>query len=620
MVTGAPEAAWELVAPRDLPTPISEVAALSGDAAVVIAGGRLFRWEQGRATRLCGEMDPSPVVVRADGDAFVAVGGDEATAVVYWSRDRGARCERVRLPSLAVPPHTGGTLGAALQGGVALVWSTSGATVRADDGGATWRLLPALPGLAVAGAGRGAQTLAAAQVDRDRTGRDPAARLFVLPSPSARAWQPLDNGPDRRLPLAFQPQPDGRVLVADALGLLALAPDGTVARDAPAPAFHTQLDLPRAVVPAGPARFLVWSGRTLRALDEQGPRAFALAPAPDRLHLSANAAGVVWASTPRSLFRGALGQPAREVTQRPLGEGTPRLLAVAGPHLAMVASNRVVARSDDGGARWTRAELPEAAGEALALAVGRRGEALVLATGGLFVSEDDTFTRVDLPPHASPPPGAARALHVAGDRWIVVEGAVMTSDDEGANWRVRLGVLGTEESPVLAAAFHASAGLLLDAGYVLWRTDDGASTFQPASRDGSLARLLEGRVETPVVAWDGAQRVALISRTSILRSSDGGASWTGNGGGERYAARLATFAPDGRLVAVARAWIDRRCARSEGEILAVEARDGRAFEPVPDACAHEGAAFAFDNGSAYVASPGGTISRAVLARLLNAMP
>src|SRR5262249_44447687 len=149
--------------------------------------------------------------------------------------------------------------------------------------------------------------------------------------------------------------------------------------------------------------------------------------------------------------------------------------------------------------------------------------------------------------------GASPVLHVAGDRWVVVDGGVLTSDDQGARWRARplhAGALGADDA-VLAAAFHGASGVLLDAGYRLRRPHDAGSTVAAPRAPEGLAALAQTVPSVPALAWDGGRRIAVITRAAIARTADGGASWSTPHGGWATTPSAAAFAPDGRLVAIA---------------------------------------------------------------------
>jgi hypothetical protein len=294
--------------------------------------------------------------------------------------------------------------------------------------------------------------------------------------------------------------------------------------------------------------------------------------------------------------------------------------------MALVASTRAVAASVDGGATWTRGELPSNIAEPLAVAVGSRGELLVFARDALAVGDARSLTRIPLPRAANSDEddpyvrshAYAPAVHVTGDRWIVVDGVVHTTDDQGAHWRVRHGDDQREQQPpVVAAVFHGEDGLLLDTSRQLWRTNDAGTTFQHVATVDAQAHndAFERRTYGVTLAWDGAARVAVVAGAYLTRSSDAGATWV-TPRTIRSFARGATFAPDGNLVAVLDRSVAPQCSAVEvSQVIAVETRTEPGFAAVADACRHNVAAFAFDAGGVYVATRHGTVYRGDLRRL-----
>ena len=140
-----PAAAWTTLSARGIASPIGDLGALEGGEAVVLAGGVIYRWrgvdavEPVCAAERAAASSAVLLSVQADGDRFVVLGGDEAEPVVWRSDDRGARCEVVRVPRLYLRDAPRATLTQSLHGASAFVWGSTGAIVRSDDGGHTWR-------------------------------------------------------------------------------------------------------------------------------------------------------------------------------------------------------------------------------------------------------------------------------------------------------------------------------------------------------------------------------------------------------------------------------------------------------------------------------------------------
>lgn len=609
------EPAWTLIAPHGIPLPLEDVGALSDGEAVVLAHGGLYRWNgHGTPVSICDATDDPPAMIEAEGDRFVALGGDEGAPVVWISDDRGASCEHVALPPLLVARTPPGELGLSLDNTVALAWSTSGAVARSEDGGHTWRRLPALTGVVRVNPGPGGTTLAAARMEPAATEPEGSrVRLYRL-TPGALRWAAVPGASERRLPLVFQTLGDGTVRVVDGLGTATVGVDGALHGSSLDAAYRNREDVPRVLQRAGAGECVGFTQRLLTRVDDHGSHAFAVLPGPRAPRMiDAAADGTVWVGNGLALWRGARDGALEEVTRRPFGEELPVAMAAHGNVLAVVTDGGRLHRSVDGGEHWARQRLPPGLGGALAMTFDPRGTLLILGAGGLAASDGDAVVLTELPARTGAPARGA-SVTVLGDRWIVADGNVLTSDDQGAHWTQRPV---TEEAShgvidrVTAVAFHGgTTGYALLASHALLRTDDGASSFHAVEAAASWTSLSAVLMSQQSLAWDGAGEIAVLGRMTQLRSHDGGAHFEAVEG--PLAARLATFLPDGTLAAVAEAspLVVSSCRAWGGGALLMETRNG--WTVPPGSCQHRGQVFALDGLRLYIVDAAGTLWRASL--------
>jgi photosystem II stability/assembly factor-like uncharacterized protein len=196
---------------------------------------------------------------------------------------------------------------------------------------------------------------------------------------------------------------------------------------------------------------------------------------------------------------------------------------------------------------------------------------------------------------------ATPAVHTVGERWIVVDHGVFTSDDEGAHWRSRLP--DDANATLVSTAFRGASMLAIDADAQLWRSDDACSSVRPMGIATTVRVALQGGL--PVrIAWDGDRDIALISREHVFRSSDGGNTWQATSTGLDVATGFdACIVGDHRLVVR----IPGR-DRETGQLM-LEDRALHRFMPIENSEAHPAAAIACDGPWVYVASPEGAVSR-----------
>ncbi len=608
--------AWALVAPRGLPLPIQDIGALSNGEAVVLAHGGMYRWDgHTPPVPVCDVGESPPAMIEAEGVRFVALGGEEGAPVAWVSDDRGASCEQVALPPLLVARSLPGRLGLSLADATALAWSTGGAIARSDDGGRTWHRLPDLQGVLRVDTAPHGGALAAAGIEPGSFEPDgPRVRLYHW-APGALRWSPVAGAAERRMPLVFQTLADETVAVADGLGTVSLAADGTVRSSTLEPAYRDPMDVPVVLQRVRGERFVGFTRHLLLVVDRGVARPLAALPGLREPHMiDAADDGWLWAGDPQSLWRTRGDGPLEELTRRPFGEGEPVAMAARGDDLAVVSDRAWLTRSRDGGGHWDRTALPGSLGRPSAVALQPDGAVLVLGPGGLAVSEGGRFVLAELPRRAGAVASTA-TVTVMGDRWTVTDGDVLTSDDQGARWVHRLGptvgptVDSGATARVLSVVFEGAAGYALDADMALWRTDDGAESFHRV--DESTAPI-HGRTSLPdVLAWDGGRTLALVGTAGYLLSRDGGAHF--ELAGPPLGSRLATFLPGGALVVLAEPSpaVARACRTAEpAATLAIAAPEGWLVPQT--SCQHQGKVFARDGDRLYVLDALGTLWRSSL--------
>ncbi|MEI8258777.1 MAG: hypothetical protein WCJ30_24165, partial [Deltaproteobacteria bacterium] len=233
---------WERIAPRDIALPVTDVGALSGQEAVVVAGGALYLVGGARPQALCEDTRPSARVIQAEGDHFVALGGSEGEPIVWRSADRGRRCQRVRLPPLTMRAAAQrGSLRLALDGNVAIAWTLAGAIAWSGDAGATWRRVSDLAGTIDVFTQTDGSLVAASRMvagaDGLRYGE--LLRLYRLAHAGQGLWEPLAIAPERRYPLQVTHDDAGGLLLLDPLGTFRLGPDGQLRDEHPEPALRS---------------------------------------------------------------------------------------------------------------------------------------------------------------------------------------------------------------------------------------------------------------------------------------------------------------------------------------------------------------------------------------------
>ncbi len=614
-------AEWVVLAPRQLPLPLTSIAAVSRDRVVLASDNGLFAWSGDRVTPLCTRETGRALTVAADGDRFVAIAtrdGDVGTmAGVVWSDNAGQTCSSTTVAGLA--RENPATLAIRLVGEHVVVWSAAGVVARSDDGGASWRTLPYLPSIVTAIPTVTGDTLAFARVAARGGGvAEPGdARRWLYAARSARdaPWRRIEVGPSRRGPIGMSARADGVTAGVDAVGTFEIDAAQHVAAGSGLSPFLRPSDTPHEFVPAGPNRFV---GITDIGVVEVTPTATrSVAPVPRDLEADTQLDAiddVLWLADRRGLRRSVGGEPFVDVTTRTLTHGEPRVIAARGESLALISSAHYVSASSDRGEHWREDELRDRAVRRVA-AFDSSGALLVLGNGSLSIRDAHRTISVALPARAGASvadalrrqPDVFTGIHFSDRRWIVLDGRAMTSDDQGARWHVRLepasDALGAGH--IVAAVFHGASGIVLDSRDALWRTDDGASTWRIFARMHDVVDTDRPRVRGEArLAWDGRDRILVLRRPQWLETNDGGTVWTPRPAIAQTAELF--FLPDGRLAA----WTDstERCHRdARGRVLEVESTATHQFALARDACSHPAAAWTTDGFTLVIANQAASI-------------
>lgn len=625
---------WTTLPSGALPGPIGDVAALDGGEAVLLSGGVIHRWRGPDA------VDPVCVAERAaastsallgaqaDGDRFVVLGGDEAEPVVWRSDDRGAHCELVRLPSLFMRDAPRASLGHALHGAHVFVWASTGAIVRSDDAGRSWRRLPSIESvvdLAPAhDGGAVAAVVVGPRIDHAR------ARLYSL-THDGGAWRPVEGAETLYSPVSLDVRADGSIVAAHGEGAVSLDASLAVTASRVDPAARFSAHRATIIAPAGEGRFFATTRALSFSVDAESTEPIAaIAGAREISAIDASRDGWMWTSDTRGVWRGRADAPFVEVSTHPLGGQVPVALAARGERLLVVGNGRAVAYRDSLRSTWRRMSAPSSIGAVLAAHIDEHGVLYVLGAAGLAVSDAGEFVTVPAPslPLAN---GMTPVFAAMGDRWVIVSGAVFTSDDHGARWDAGFGATsllhvgtqtmlapsGAQRPTVVAAVARESTVLVLDQARSLWRSDDGGSTFaRVASLPPSDESEMLMRSALSVIAWDGARRIAVLHRGDMQLSLDDGRTFSSTP--VPFPVRWAGFVGD--TIAAAGAGVTSllppTCHLDDASTIFVRAPDG--WRPEPDPCARRASLLTPDGGSIWFVDPALNVYRASLDALVDA--
>ncbi len=611
---------WTLLPPDTLPVSVTALGALSDDRVVAVAGGAAFVLDaEGRARALCPGVPTPPggfdALGLAESDGrVVLVAGTPADPIVWVTRtEPGAVCQGLEVPGLMVRNATPGRLGVSLDGARVAVWSVGGALVAGDLSGRLVRL-PVLPHLVMA-TPVGPRVYALTRMGP--TGRH---RLWTL-DPEATTWTPVPGGDDLHAPVALAPGPGGAVLGLDARRRFAASPSGLSA----------VLRLPGVLrrddglVTLSPAGALVSMRSGLLWAREGVVGLPALPSLLPPVALAVTGGGVRWVSDGREVFRAGPAPDAgwAEVTRRPLLQRRVAAFAAAGESLLVVAPEGAAALSRDRGARWSRALLPGESLPVLAGALSAEGVAGVVSPRALSLFDDGHWVTRPLPPRSRRGASHAVGLYALGHRWILVDGVVLSSDDDGQTWDLRFGELPepsappddppAETAPRAMASTLAPDGslVLLDDDQHLWRSDDGAAHFVRLG-DERLPSGISGFHAPPRIAAFGSE-VVQVHRGVLSSRSDPSLE-------APFVPTFLGFSAGGQLVAGAshEARGANPCRGPQGDVLLV--RSGLRWLPIFDACAHGGLAFARDGDVLVVLRPDGATERVSLTELADHGP
>jgi photosystem II stability/assembly factor-like uncharacterized protein len=182
-----------------------------------------------------------------------------------------------------------------------------------------------------------------------------------------------------------------------------------------------------------------------------------------------------------------------------------------------------VFRFHDG--EWTRADAPQDAAPARALAMGAApGRVYLLGRRGLFRSDDGgrSYDRIatTLPAEAEI---TALAVATSSSEIVhaVIDGALMASEDGGETWRRRADGLGG--APIDTVVLDPSSPRRVWAAGAdrVHRSDDLGLTWravgQPLPEPGTIVR--------GIAADPAARTLVVTTHRGMYRSEDGGASW-----------------------------------------------------------------------------------------------
>lgn len=621
-------AVWSVVPTGGVVGDVRDVGALSGGDAVVVTERAVVVWTPaGVVPTACqpGADEDDFVGVQADGDRFVVVAGTEGRPVLWRSIDRGAHCERVAPPSVAIRDTDVGRVGFTLHGERVYLWSTGGGVLRSDDTGLTWRRLPSLRGVAEVAPGPGGCTLAAAAIGT--WGERRRLALHAL-AEGGRGWEPVAGAEHLRSPATIGRGDDGSALVGDAAGTVWLPPD--LARERVErrydPAARDDRYAPGIVATAGDGEFVAATGAVLTRVSRRATSSLAVLPGARRIRaIDAARDGWWWVTDGRGLWRARGDDGLQAASTPPLQGEEPAAMAVRDGRVLVAGAGRAVAVRDGATGAWRDLTLPEAMGRPVAAHIDARGGLFVLTTSGLAASDAMRFVAVPAPPV---PVGVPARFATLGDRWLIASVAAYVSDDHGGRWDARFGQ--TYERPLvihpyegaslqvaLAYAFAGDAVMVVDATRALSRSDALGSRFE---RVATLPVEGEGRrpfLPQAILAWDGGARVAVFSGGAAHVSRDGGESFTVSP--TPFVPRWATWV-EGTLVASGAIshLLPTACRGDLRQSLFVETGAG-AWAADPQACEQRGTLVAQDGDDAWLIDASLTLRRASLPRLVRAV-
>ncbi|MDB4927862.1 MAG: hypothetical protein JWM10_346 [Myxococcaceae bacterium] len=527
--------AWQRVTPPAPRVERERSVALSGGATLWI-GRHLDREEQdGTARVVCEALGEGPEVAVA-GDTILAWGrcGD-GTWCLWRSTDGGRHCERAggdlfRWWTTAEPVEQLPWVAASSRAVVAWSRHGQGELWISTDAGQSWREGPRPHGLVEAVVPTESGDLVA--LSRGAGGPE----VQRLASPAAGTWERVPVAPPLQGRLTAGTTPDGAVYVADSLGITRLPPQG-----APERRVYEMAES----VTGGPADFEgSWAGqgRFVGVFETREP------------FMELTMSGLhPWASAPRALpwvrfypdGRGGLYGISRDVQlhQSPdgawrdlrgtvLGSDPMTAVAARGPRVAVAGRFGAVAWSLDGGACWTSARLPAAAGQPYRMTVDDEGNLLVLGTGALvrLSLPDARDETISLPAGWTTDPAEGWDGGLPGTPTVFLgtrRGAILLMSrslwERGVDgaWRERFGCTDPRSSALCFEGRDAHTAMSDDGG--IWLLDSRSALWRRRADDGTFARVSNIALqELSVMGATPGGVLTLASRYELARSRDGG--------------------------------------------------------------------------------------------------
>lgn len=594
---------------------------------VILSGSELFRVSaRPEVTPACA-IDPDLLVggLHASGSGWWMLAGEGFAPSVFVGGAGATGCVRVALPPLVARNTPPGQLRSTQSGADSLVWSSVGPIARSRDGARTWQRIPSLPEvLAMASSGA---TLYAAALLGSPISRTPFNRhgydVFTLPEGETR-WTPSATPGDRASPVALLPREGGGVVGLDALGGFEIDAHGD-GRVAASTGPHFARDRPRLLVSSGPDSAIGLAEGMLSVHRLSGWRPLPMLPE-ERAAAAFDTApdGSLVVSDGRELWRVREAEAPAVLLRTSLGGGRPTRLAASGRVIAALTGPYHLSVSRDGGESWADTLISSEAGTARSLSVLSGGVVAVITaeapsaagtppTGALWVA-DAGLHRIELPPGARVFESGA-SLHAIGDRWILVAGDVMVSDDQGAHWRPTLGAprgSGEGWGVVSLAVASGRSAYALDSTGALWRSDDAGDQFvtiSPGRPQEGASAIRQPQLSTSWLRWDGGDSLlASVARQLVRFDREGSATPLGTVRGAVFGAAV----EGGALIATSASPSSALECGRDGEPLLMAASSTGALFPIPEVCAHRAVAWALDGDSLYTVDADGLIERASL--------
>ncbi|MEZ4393433.1 MAG: hypothetical protein R3A48_20290 [Polyangiales bacterium] len=619
-------APWRALVRDALPSPVRALAARRADSVAVVAGERGYLVDDEGVWPLCageiGEGDAA-LDVAVSPTHVLLFGYSERRPTIWRTTRDDDDCEA--LEAAGVPAEELGADGRIRAHGRDLwLWGGRGVVARSRDEGRRWSVLPRLRGVSDVFSGPGGETWASAVNGAEAP--SPGAlrhrgRLLRLDEGNdPPRWRVVAH--DQLLPIASTPGQAQGWRFADAGALLRVDARGALERSTWLPWSRSRDDAPQEIVSAGRARFFASAGRALFRVDDDGLHALGALPSGSiPLRIDAYEDGTLWAIDLQGLWRGGFDGAWRERWQRPWSATSLLAVAARGRRVAVATDTARVVVTDDDGASWGHAEVPQGVGRVIAMGMNDRGTVLALSERGAVMGDARGLTTLPAPLGRGSFEEAP-SVHSVGDRWIVLRGGVWTSDDDGAQWIPRLGTTarpGGDEVGVTHLVVRRGRALAMDGEFGLWRSDDAGASWLRVGADAPCPVVTRPRWSggRTLLAWDGADRVAVLGRSLFALSDDGGRHWSARvvaaaGGSMHVGATGEVF-----VVATRGGASGRLCDGGADGVLAAGGLGG--FALARDACEHRGDLVTFDGeaGEVVTVQRGGAAWRGRLDALFD---